>query len=153
MRQLRVKSHQCQVHLNIVSNCEDDYSFSNEEKDSFAPGWINETTEEYSSSIEQAFQYQAKFDTYVYMGNHATYSCGGYVYEYRGRLIDLQSNLSLLHQLKWIDQQTRAVFIQFNLYNPNIALFTSVTLLVEFLSTSSLDPQALFQPFSFQSQF
>ncbi|CAF4037368.1 unnamed protein product [Adineta steineri] len=89
-----------------------------EEKHSFEPGWINQTTQVYSS--------------------------GGYVYEFRGRLIDLQSNLSKLHQLKWIDRQTRAVIIQFN-------LFTSITLLMEFLSTGSIYPQSCFDPFYFQN--
>ena len=80
------------------------------------------------------------------------YGSGGYVYEFRGRLIDLQSNLSQLHELEWIDSQTRAVIIQFNLYNPNVELFTSITLLTEFLSTSGLYPQSHFEPFSFQSK-
>jgi hypothetical protein len=88
---------------------------------------------------------------FVYVGDHGTYGTGGYVYEFRGRLSDLQSNLSELHRLNWTDCQTRAIIIQFNLYNPNVALFTSVTLLVEFLSTGGLIPQNSFQPLSFQS--
>jgi polycystin 1L2 len=89
-------------------------------------------------------------NTFVYVGDHGTYGTGGYVYEYRGRLSDLQSNLSELHRLNWTDCQTRAIIIQINLYNPNVALFTSVTLLVEFLSTGGLIPQNSFQPLSFQ---
>ncbi|CAF0795704.1 unnamed protein product [Adineta steineri] len=152
IRQLRIKSHPCQTKQNLFSICEDDYSFSNEEKHSFEPGWINQTTQVYSPSIQQAFKYQDgnQLDSYVYLGKFGRYSAGGYVYEFRGRLIDLQSNLSKLHQLKWIDSQTRAVIIQFSLYNPNANLFTSITLLMEFLSTGSLYPQSRFDPFSFQ---
>jgi polycystin 1L2 len=155
MRQLRVKSHQCQAKQNLSSVCEYDYSFSNEEKDSFEPGWNNVTTQMFSSSIEEAFEYKTgdELDSYIIVGDHETYSSGGYVYEFRGRLIDLQSNLSELHQLGWIDTQTRAVIIQFNLYNPNVELFTSITLLTEFLSTGGLDPQSQFQPFSFQREY
>jgi hypothetical protein len=157
MRQLRIKSQQCQVQLNFSSQCQYDYSFSNEEKGSFNPGWIlnNQTNQIYSSTILQAFQYQNgnESNSYVYVGQYGTYNSGGYVYEFLGRLSDIESNLSLLYQLEWINSQTRAVIIQFNLYNPNVELFTSITLLVEFLSTGGLFPQSSFQPFSFQSLF
>jgi polycystin 1L2 len=151
MRQLRVKTSSCKTQL--VSKCYEDYSLFNEEKDSFQPGWINQTTQVYNSSIYRSFMYQTgdQLDnTFVYVGDHGTYGTGGYVYEYRGRLSDLQSNLSELHRLNWTDSQTRAIIIQINLYNPNVALFTSVTLLVEFLSTGGLIPQNSFQPLSFQ---
>ncbi len=109
--------------------------FINEESSSFAPGWINKTTEEYSSSTLQAFKYKSskELDAYVYVVDHESYSGNGYVYEFRGRLNDLQSNLSRLHQLQWIDNRTRAVIIQLNLYNLNVELFTFVTFLIEFL--------------------
>ena len=152
MRQVRVQSHPCPSLQYLISTCRDDYRFSNEEKRSFEPGWINQTSQTYSSAILRSFLYQSgeTSDTYVSVGDHHTYDAGGYVYEFRGRLSDLRSNLSQLHQLQWLDQQTRAVIIQFNLYNPNVALFTSVTLLVEFLPDGGLYPQSLFQPFSFQ---
>jgi len=111
------------------------------DKCSYQPGWTNETSEISNSSIDQAFQYGV---------NEELDDSGGYIYEFRGRLSDLQSNLSLLHQLEWINRQTRAVIIQFSLYNPNVELFSSITLLVEFLSTGGLDPQSRFEPFSFQ---
>ncbi len=151
MRQLRVKSDSC-LSQKFRSICVNDYSFLNEEKDSFQPGWTNQTTQLFNSSIQQSFQYQTsdQLDRYPYTGDYATYGSGGYVYEFRGRLSYLQNNLSQLHELGWIDQQTRAVFIQLTLYNPNVNFFTSVTLLVEFLSTGSLHPQSSFQPLSFQ---
>ena len=37
-----------------------------------------------------------------------------------------------LYRDAWINQQTRAVFVEFTLYNPNVNLFTSVELLTEF---------------------
>ncbi|CAF4356149.1 unnamed protein product, partial [Adineta steineri] len=69
--------------------------------------------------------------------------------EFRGRLSDIKSNLSLLHQLQWIDSKTRAVIIQLTLYNPNVALYTSVTFLLEFLSASGISPSARFEPLNF----
>ncbi|CAF3969202.1 unnamed protein product, partial [Adineta steineri] len=151
MRQLRVKSTLCQVQNEITSTCQYDYSFHNEDKYSYKPGWKNSIIKNYSSSITQSFQYSTSkdLDTYIYVGEHGRYSGNGYVYEFRGRLVDLQSNLSLLHQLQWINNQTRAIVIQLTLYNPNVQLFTSVTFLAEFLSTTGIFTTARFEPLSF----
>jgi polycystin 1L2 len=150
MRQLRVQSTSCQVH-----KCEYDYSSGNEEKQSYQPGWVNETVVKYSSSISEAFEYQSSkdLDTYVLVGDHGTYGGDGYVYEFLGRLSSLQSNLSSLHQLGWIDTQTRVVIIQLTLYNPNVQLFTSLTFLAEFLSTGGVYPTSRFEPFNFYGNF
>jgi hypothetical protein len=156
MRQLRVKSAEsCRTHSSIRYlnlTCEHDYNFLNEEKQSFQPGWIHQKTNDYSSAIHNAFLYKSskQLDTYLYMGDHGTYGGGGYVYEFRGRLSYLRTNLSQLHQLEWIDEKTRAVMIQFSLYNPNVQLFTSVTFLIEFLSTGGVIPSVRFEPISFQ---
>jgi polycystin 1L2 len=176
MRQLRVKSGLCYIlffHRNssyhdhsescgkqssvqhLSQTCERDYSLFNEEQRSFLPGWLNQsTTTNYSPPIHSAFRYKSgkELDTYVYIGDHETYGSGGYVYEFRGRLSELQSNLSQLRQLGWIDEKTRAVIIQCTLYNPNAQLFTSVTLLVELLSTGGIIPTARFEPLSFQGK-
>ena len=154
IRQLRVQSNSCSTRR-INVECRSDYSLLREDKRSFEPGWLNATTSVYNRVIHGAFEYQPgnELDTYVYNGEHGIYGSGGYVYECRGRLSDLRSNLSLLHQLNWIDQHTRAVIIQLTLYNPNVQLFTAVTFLVEFLSTGGIYPHTRFQPLNFQSLF
>ncbi|UJR18699.1 hypothetical protein I4U23_005606 [Adineta vaga] len=151
MRQLRIKTTTCQARNPISSTCQNDYNSLNEDKHSYAPGWKNETSQIYNLFIDQAFIYQSadKLDTYMYVGDHGSYSGSGYVYEFRGRRSELQSNLSQLHQLGWIDNQTRAMIIQLTLYNPNIQLFTSVTFLTEFLSSSGIFPSARFEPITF----
>ena len=154
MRQLRIKSSLCS-YQKLRSNCINDYSLFHEEKDSSPPGWINETVEEYSSSIRQAFKYQSaeELDSYVYVGEHGSYSGNGYVYEFRGRLTDIRGNLSQLHQLEWINNHTRAVIIQLSLYNPSVELFTSVIFLTEFLSTGGIYSTARFEPLNFTGDF
>ncbi|CAF1316632.1 unnamed protein product, partial [Adineta steineri] len=152
MRQLRVKSELC-PDQRVISICEDSYSFFNEETQLFQPGWTNETIEDevYSSSILKAFNYSKsdELDTYTYVGEFGTYKGGGYVYEFRGSLSDMKTNLSKLHQLDWIDEKTRAVFIQLTLYNPSVELLTAVTLLAEFLPTSGIYTTARFKPINF----
>ncbi|UJR13336.1 hypothetical protein I4U23_000354 [Adineta vaga] len=151
MRQLRVKTRLCSYRSSLSLTCRDDYSFSKVDKQSYQPGWTNITSNNYNSFIQEAFKYKSsdEFDSYVYVGDHGSYGGGGYVYEFRGRLTDLQSNLSQLHQLQWIDNRTQAVMIQLTLYNPNVQLFTAVTFLVEFLSSSGVFPSVRFEPISF----
>jgi hypothetical protein len=152
MRQLRVRTRPCQ--LNAI--CEDDYSFFDQENQSFEPGWKTRNltaSVSQNSSLQRAFQYRSadELDTYPVIGQHHTYRSGGYVYELRGRLRDLRGNLSQLHRANWIDSQTRAVIIQISLYNPNVNLIVSVTFLSEFLATGGVHPQSRVEPFSLQS--
>ncbi|CAF4044663.1 unnamed protein product, partial [Rotaria sp. Silwood2] len=159
MRQLRVKPDSCTPvasFQNISSSCEAAYSFQNEEQRSFNPGWTsiyNSTighSGNYSLSIIKAFLYNKSqsLDTYPYVGEHATYHGGGYVYEFRGKMHEMLANISLLQKLSWIDMQTRAVIIQMSLYNPNVNLFISVTILAEFLPTGGIYPSARVEPIS-----
>jgi hypothetical protein len=141
---------------NIVTSCETTYSTSSEEQQSFYPGWTsiyNSTIgpfTNYSSSINQAFMYNESdsLGTYSYTGEFSTYGGGGYVYQFRGKLSEMIANVSLLQDLSWIDMQTRAVIIQLSLYNPNVNLFSFVTILAEFVSTSGVYPSARVEPLS-----
>ncbi|CAF1602837.1 unnamed protein product, partial [Adineta ricciae] len=139
MRQLRVKSNLCS-NQKFIDVCAYDYNFWYEEKRSFGVEWKNETNGRSNSLIDRAFQYQSGEEY-------------GYVYEFHGRLSDLQNNLSKLHEFEWIDNRTRVIIIQMSLYNPNSQLFTSVTLHTEFLSTGTIVPQARFEPFNFNLAF
>jgi hypothetical protein len=90
-----------------------------------------------------------QLDSYGSFGDHAWYAGGGYVYEFRGRYKDMSSNLSELYRLQWIDQQTRAIIIQLNLYNPNVQLFTSVMILTERIPTGALSSLIRIEPMQF----
>ena len=135
--------------------CAKDYSPSNEEYRSFAPGWQSSTSLSFTSTISNAFAYQSskELDSWTYIGTHATYEGSGFVYEFRGRLTDIRENLTLLRQLSWIDQQTRAILIQFSLYNPNTEQFTAVTLAAEFLANGGVFGHGRFEPFAFHSKY
>ncbi|CAF0957173.1 unnamed protein product, partial [Didymodactylos carnosus] len=156
MRQLRVKPDLCtikEVFRNIINICEVEYSVFAEDHRNFQPGWsLNDTKEvDYRSTILDAFTYRtgSELDSYGYAGDHATYSGGGYMYEFRGRMIDIIQNITMLRDLSWIDDKTRAVFIQLNMYNPNVNIFTFVTFVLEFLPTGGVFTEARFEPLSF----
>ena len=146
---------------NVVPNCETSYSIFDEDERSFYPGWAsvyNETigySTNYSSTINKAFKYEDEkaLDSYVYIGEHATYGSGGYIYEFRGKRAEMLANLTELKSLSWLDMHTRAVIIQMSLYNPNVDLFIFVTLLVEFIPTGALYPSIRVEPISLLNSF
>ncbi|CAF1353863.1 unnamed protein product [Adineta ricciae] len=135
MKQLRIRTELCPKRIQFSSICRNDLSLSNEEKRSFTPGWFEHSILLFSSSISQSFQYKSKDR--------------GYIYEFHGSIKDLRENLSELHRFQWIDQQTREIQIQMSLFNPNVNLFTFVTLQTQFDSTGNIDFQSRFEPIHF----
>ena len=135
-----------------MSFCNEDLSLFNQEKNRFGFNWtqFNETyTPPHSfGPLYAAFQHKDsnKLNGLPYEGKYNTYMGGGYVFELRGKLSFIKGNLSLLQQMDWIDRQTRAVFVEFSVFNPNINLFMVSTLLVEFLPAGNLVKSYRFDP-------
>lgn len=121
-----------------------------EEKRDFGFGWSKNSSNvtEDTKRISDAFKYKNSDDleSYPYLGVYNTYSGGGYIYELRGSLQQINQNLSLLQNMSWIDRKTRAVFAEFTLFNPNIQLLCVNTILIEFLPTGSLVKSARMEP-------
>jgi polycystin 1L2 len=99
-------------------------------------------------SIYRAFQYKSAeaLQGSSFQGRFNTYDGSGYLYEMRGQLSYLQGNLSLLKEMNWVDRQTRAIFAEYSVYNPNINLIMVSTILIEFLSSGSILTSTRFDP-------
>ena len=143
---------------NISQLCTDGLSSSSQDRKNYGFGWslFNQT---YSppngfQSMYAAFQYQNEdqLQGSPYTGQFKTYDGGGYLFELRGKLSYLQGNLSLLREMNWIDRQTRAIFFEFSVYNPNINLVMISTILVEFLESGSILTSARFDPLNLFSE-
>lgn len=95
---------------------------------------INETFDEW--------KYQDTFDLdgLPTVGRYASYSGGGYVAKLGTTIEEASDTLQYLQNTSWIDRRTRGVFVEFNLFNPNVNLFCSVILLLEFPPTGSVFP-------------
>ena len=50
-----------------------------------------------------------------------SYSGGGYVYKIQGSAGNIRNDLEDLKRLYWIDNNTRAVFLEFSTYNANVS--------------------------------
>ena len=138
---------------NIHKYCTSDLSILNQDKDTYGFGWSK-----HDSKYVPTSECQAVYDAFKFRdssslqgllpikGKYNTYEGNGYLYEMRGRLSFIQGNLTLLKEMNWIDRQTRAVLVEFSVYNPNINLVMVATILVEFLPIGVIVTSARFDP-------
>ncbi|XP_078692733.1 polycystin-2-like [Branchiostoma floridae x Branchiostoma belcheri] len=71
-------------------------------------------------------------DAFPYLGERGTYSAGGYVTSLGRTEQTSLARTAYLQRLDWLDDKTRAVFIELTLYNPHVNLFSVVSMAVEF---------------------
>ncbi|KAM9399908.1 polycystin-2-like isoform 3-T4 [Salvelinus alpinus] len=138
LRQVKVHNESCSVHEDLrdeVQDCYNMYTPSNEDSAPFGP--MNGTAWMYTE--------ENSLNGSSYWGQVATYGGGGY-YQDLARSRDESAGLlrSLKHQL-WLDRGTRAVFLDFSVYNGNINLFCIARLVVEFPATGGVVTSWQFQ--------
>ena len=115
-----------------------------EDKANYGTGWqilngINAQSEFYYQSAE-------KLKTYPFIGRNAMYGGGGYLVALKGTVGALVKKIKSLQETSWIDKYTRAVIIDFTVYNAQVNLFASVTYVAEFLNSNSIDPYYIIAP-------
>lgn len=145
MRQIRVKQDKCDVDK-IGTGCLKNLNSMNEDKGIYGLNW--EISSENSTNKQFEFSYQ-KDDTLIYppyVGYYSYYPSNGFLYEFKGTQDQVISNLTILENFNWIDSRTRAIFLQFSIFNPNINIFMYCTILFEFLPNGIILPSYNFNP-------
>lgn len=96
----------------------------------------------------EEYQYQtaASLNGYPYWGVRAVYGGGGYVVKLNQDYVTMISYMDKLKDEGWIDKYTRAVFLEFTVYNPSINMFVVSTLIAEFSPSGGVVPSYRFQP-------
>ncbi|XP_028982895.2 polycystic kidney disease 2-like 1 protein [Betta splendens] len=133
IRQLKVKNNSCKIPNDFqeeIIGCYDVYSEKKEDDLSF--GLINGTAWTYHT--EKAMNGSS------YWGLLTTYSGAGYYQDLSRTKEESAAVLEELMSNLWLDQGTRAVFIDFSTYNANINMFCVLTLVVEFPATGGAIP-------------
>ena len=129
----------CHIFEQKINHCVADLSLNNEDTRTYGFAWSAyrslDPLPTGFDAIHKSFQYQTseQLSGLPYTGKYNTYQASGYVYELRGKLSFVQGNLTLLKQMGWIDGQTRGLFAEFSLYNPNLNLVVVGSILFEFL--------------------
>ncbi|CAC5409618.1 unnamed protein product [Mytilus coruscus] len=132
MRQVRVKKEKCDVPVNIIAGhfCGGKFDTSNEDKSEYCVGCPKSLTKD-------AWTYTEAKDIWgiSIVGHYNTYSGGGYIQNLHNEKATTLAIVDELVEHFWIDRLTRAVFVEFTLYNANVNLLCYSIFLAEFLET------------------
>ena len=153
LRQVRVKPNSCRVHravLNLTQECAQGSIFVNEDDNDYCNAWVdkNELTEFLPSCTRPEFKYTTakELDSMPYTAKIDMYGGGGYVYHVKGSSKEIRHGMKHLQQQRWINNHTRAVFLEFSVYNPNVNLFCIATIVAEFIPGGGIMPYWRFDP-------
>ncbi|KAK1903165.1 Polycystic kidney disease protein 1-like 2, partial [Dissostichus eleginoides] len=136
LRQLRVQKNSCQIAgymQQFVPDCHAPYSWDLEDMGSYDPGWNHLVKENVSRSTFSPWTYQTQTQlrAHPFWGKMVLYRGGGFVAEIGPDSQNASRTLEYLFRNTWLDANTRAIFVEFTVYNANVNLFCIVTLLLE----------------------
>nr|XP_060623069.1 polycystin-2-like protein 1 [Anolis sagrei ordinatus] len=120
-----------------------DTSGSFESIGSMADFWgVSKTSFQYNVFPVSRWEYhtEKELDGSSHWGKLTTYSGGGYYIDLKMSRVESAESLQVLKENLWLDRGTRAVFVDFSVYNANINLFCVLRLLVEFPATGGAIP-------------
>lgn len=136
----------CQVHEVFETHagtCDEPYSWDAEDQTPhFAPGWRQTNQNSSYNSDCSAWHYKttAELKTRPFLGNLALYRGGGYKVDLGSTINEAYSVLSDLKSNGWVDKYTRAVFVEFTVYNGHSNLYCVANLLLEFTAAGGVLP-------------
>ncbi|XP_037671501.1 polycystic kidney disease protein 1-like 2 [Choloepus didactylus] len=135
IRQVRVQGSSCPLAHQLQSSlhgCHAPYSLDVEDLSDYGEGW-NASTRNNSNGFPQAWQYQSQSQRrgYPIWGKLTVYRGGGYTVPLGTDRQSASRILQYLFDNTWLDTLTRAVFVEFTVYNANVNLFCIVTLTLE----------------------
>ncbi|XP_044125233.1 polycystic kidney disease protein 1-like 2 [Bufo gargarizans] len=135
IRQVRVKKDSClvaRVLQTTIEDCRAPYSLDAEDMEHYSEQW-NISALSNSSDATSAWSYrsQSKLRSHPTWGRLTTYRGGGYMVDLGGDRTTASRILQYLFNNVWLDTYTRAVFVEFTIYNANVNLFCLVSLMFE----------------------
>ncbi|XP_009990421.1 PREDICTED: polycystic kidney disease protein 1-like 2 [Tauraco erythrolophus] len=135
IRQVRVKGDTCPISpklQRVIQECHAPYSLQTEDTSDYGEHW-NTSVFDNSSDLSSAWQYQSqsKLKGQPTWGKLAIYRGGGYVIQLGTDPKNASRILQYLFNNVWLDTFTRAVFVEFTVYNANVNLFCLISLMFE----------------------
>ena len=123
--------------------CNEPYSWDAEDQTSqYAPGWKPANQNSSSSPEYSAWHYRNtdELKTRPFLGHLALYRGGGYKADLGSTMNTAYSVLDDLKSNSWVDKYTRAIFIEFTVYNGYSNLYCVMNLLMEFTAAGGVVP-------------
>lgn len=147
IRQVRVKPNSCRVDkriTDITQECAQASAFINEDHGDYCNGWEELTahTENLVSCLRPEFKYvtAGELDSLPYQAKLDTYGGGVYVFRMNQPSSKAKEELNNLQQMHWVNNHTRAIFMEFSVYNPQQNLFGICTIIAEFIPGGGIKP-------------
>uniref|UniRef100_A0A8C3LVU0 Polycystic kidney disease protein 1-like 2 n=1 Tax=Chrysolophus pictus TaxID=9089 RepID=A0A8C3LVU0_CHRPC len=149
IRQVRVKGDTCPVSptlQRVIQECHAPYSLQTEDTSDYGEHW-NTSVFDNSSVLSTAWLYQSqtKLRGQPVWGKLAIYGGGGYVIHLGTDPQNTSRILQYLFNNVWLDTFTRAVFVEFTVYNANVNLFCIVNLMFETSALGAFFTSAVLQ--------
>ncbi|KAI0208686.1 Polycystic kidney disease protein 1-like 3 [Lamellibrachia satsuma] len=147
IRQLRVRAGPCSnsygTRRSLRHSCFTPYSFGAEDKSSYSPSWHSIVRKNTNVIHQSPWTYRSADETSTTStwGRYQTFSGGGYIIPvWSMRSSKMIVSLEKLRNASWVDEKTRAVFLEFTVFNPAANLFASTVLVFEFSDMGTIDP-------------
>ncbi|XP_072051916.1 polycystin-1-like protein 2 [Amphiura filiformis] len=137
LRQVRVERDSCETlsyFTDIIDSCNAPYSFTTEDKRSYnASSWTTSFPVDPAESHDP-WLYHSKIAG-RFWGRLNTYGGGGYMANLGATSEEALQILNQLRESRWLDDLTRALFVEWTVYNANTNLFCVVTFTLEMPET------------------
>ncbi|XP_064637018.1 polycystin-1-like protein 2 [Lineus longissimus] len=158
LRQMRIKDDTCNVEDEMapfIHHCRDSYNWADDDTKPYYPGWVKPPEENITELKKQnspwVYKSGLKLKNAPFVGQISVYKGGGYTRNLGRTTGQTQKIIQELHDENWVDARTRAVFIEFTLYNGNVNLFASVIMVAEFMSAGGIQPTTEYKIFRLYS--
>ena len=150
LRQIRNGRFHCKVvePLNaVIYECSGPQGIDKEDQRDFCAGWTSSNNSDDSACNFPEFRYEdgTQLQTNPYLGNLGTYGAGGYVIRFQGTRAEIIGRLQKLQEKHWIDERTRAIFIEFSTYNANVNIFGNCKIIFEYFQ-GGIELSWMFEP-------
>eukprot|EP00102_Acyrthosiphon_pisum_P011655 XP_008180466.2 PREDICTED: polycystin-2-like isoform X2 [Acyrthosiphon pisum] len=138
VRQVRVEEGHCEIRnqfKGLFQDCYVPYEIKYEDKASFGPKKGTQWT--YSDS--------SKTQGVSFRGEIATYGPGGFYFDFPKDKTNAKTTIKDLEHDTWLNRGTRAVFVDFAIYNCNINVVCAVKLVFEFPASGGIVSSSTFR--------
>ncbi|NWU09198.1 PKD1 protein, partial [Cephalopterus ornatus] len=146
LRQLRLQEAECHAQDILPGvgrawrSCTDQHSFATAD---YGTGW-----ERAAGNVTAAWAHSPpELAGIWYWGYISFYDSSGYVQELGPSLEESRAQLDFLQQHTWIDNMSRAVFVELLQYNPSVDLHVAITLRLEFPGSGQAIAALTISPF------
>ncbi|XP_046352099.2 uncharacterized protein LOC124132288 [Haliotis rufescens] len=151
LRQVRQANKTCKIPYVGETLCHPMYDLATEETRNWCQGWQPPKcpNEEAVSVTSNAWTFVSALDIWglPITGKRTVYGGGGYIVELDITKEVAEQVYNNIYKYRWVDSDTRAVFLEFTLYNPSISLFCYVSILVEYPESGGVLESTYIFPF------